>query len=103
MTLRRLTLIVAVKPQCEGCRSFLSGDYGEFSNIDVVIVSAVAADEWSKVTGEVIVAPEFLKELGVTSAPFYVLVDPAARRVLTEGVVFDPAQVREEIAQYLTT
>jgi hypothetical protein len=42
-----------------------------------------------------------LVELGIRWPPFYVLIDPAVQRVITEGVVFAPSQVAAEIAPYL--
>jgi hypothetical protein len=48
-----------------------------------------------------VVAPDVLKELEIRWPPFYVLVDPQERRVITEGVVFAPAQVASEIASFL--
>ena len=95
--LRRMTLVVAVKPHCDGCREFLITDLRELSNVDVVIVSAAFSEEWMGVTNEVLVAPELMKELDIRSAPFYVLIDPSSSRVVTEGVVFGPSQVAAEI------
>jgi predicted nucleotidyltransferase len=96
--LRRTTLVVAVKPDCDGCRDFLRGDLRELADVDVVIISAVSSDEWADAMNEVLVAPELMKELDIRSAPFYVLIDPTSLRVVTEGVVFGPSQVAAEIA-----
>ncbi|HWD95576.1 MAG TPA: hypothetical protein VG246_04060 [Acidimicrobiales bacterium] len=95
--LRRVTLVVAVKPHCDGCREFLIADLHELSKVDVVVVSAAFSEEWMDVTNDVLVAPELMKELDIRSAPFYVLIDPLSLRVVTEGVVFGPAQVAAEI------
>jgi hypothetical protein len=96
-----MTLIVAVKPNCDGCRDFVDGELSELDDIEVVIVSATADDEWRNARQEVIVSPETLTALDVRSAPFYVLIDVARQRVATEGVVFTPAQVAAEIASFL--
>lgn len=99
--IERMTLIVAVKPNCDGCRDFIDGELEELNDVDVVIVSATAADEWRNARQRVIVSPETLMELDIRSAPFYVLIDAARQRVATEGVVFAPAQVKTEIASFL--
>jgi hypothetical protein len=49
----------------------------------------------------VLVAPALLASLEVTWPPFYVLIEPATRLVVCEGVVFAPAQVATEIASFL--
>jgi hypothetical protein len=41
-----------------------------------------------------------LAALDIRWPPFYVLIDPASRRVVTEGVVFDAAQVARETARF---
>jgi len=47
------------------------------------------------------VSPDAFRLLDVQSAPLYVLIDPIAGRVVTEGVPFGPSQVANEIASYL--
>jgi hypothetical protein len=100
--LEQMTLVVAVKPDCDGCREFIDGELTELDDVDVVIVSATADDEWRNARQDVIVSPETLTELDIRSAPFYVLIDAACLRVATEGVVFAPAQVAAEIASFLS-
>jgi hypothetical protein len=99
-----LTLIVAVKQNCDGCRDFISSDLNELSDVPTLILSATGDEngEWSDSLQHVIVAPQMLKELDIRSPPFYVLIDPEQRLVVTEGVVFAPAQVASEIASYLS-
>jgi hypothetical protein len=99
--IRQVTLVVAVKPDCDGCREFVHGDLGDLSDVDVVIVSATSSDEWVDARHEVLISPTFIRELDIRSAPFYVLIDPSTWRVLTEGVVFGPSQVAAEIASAL--
>jgi hypothetical protein len=75
----------------------------ELDGVAVVIISATgeADGEWSDAVQPILVAPGAIDELDICWPPFYVLVDPRARRVITEGVVFGPAQVASEIAPYL--
>jgi hypothetical protein len=102
-SIERMTLVVAVKPDCDGCRDFIDGELEELNDVDLVIVSASAADEWRNARQRVIVSPEAMAELDIRSAPFYVLIDAARQRVATEGVVFAPAQVKAEITSFLAT
>jgi len=99
--LEGLTLVVAVKPQCDGCRDFIDGDLDELDDVDVVIVSGMPDDEWHGARQRVVVSPETLNELGIRSAPFYVLIDASRQRVVSEGIVFAPAQVADEISPFL--
>jgi hypothetical protein len=68
----------------------------------VVIVSATddPDGEWAGSLQPVLVAPDVLAALDIRWPPFYVLIDPESRRVVTEGVVFDSAQVALETARY---
>lgn len=102
-TLVGLTLVVAVKQSCDGCRDFIFSQLNELSDVSVLILSATGDDngEWSDSRQQVIVAPLVLKELDIRWPPFYVLIDPEQRLVVTEGVVFAPSQVAREIASYL--
>jgi hypothetical protein len=99
--LEGLTLVVAVKPQCDGCRDFIDGDLDELDDVDVVIVSGTPDDEWHGARQRVVVSPETLIELEIRSAPFYVLIDATRERVVSEGIVFAPAQVADEISPFL--
>ena len=80
-------------------------DLNELSDVPVLILSNTGDDngEWSDSLQQVIVAPQMLKELDVRWPPFYVLIDPEQRLVVTEGVVFGPAQVAREIASFLSS
>lgn len=103
IALTGLTLLVAVKSNCDGCLAFLNAPLDEFGDLDVVFVSAAddTLGEWQRPDRRVLVAPEVLRSLGVTWPPFYVLIEPEARRVLCEGVLFGPSQVAQEIARFL--
>lgn len=101
IVLRSLTLVVAIKPDCDGCRDFVEGDLVELDHLEVVLVSATSSDEWARARRPVLIAPELLTELEIRAAPVYVLIDPARERVLSEGALFSPAQVASEIASYV--
>jgi len=99
----RLTLLVVIKTNCDGCHDFLFSDLAAFADIDVLFISATddTDHEWIDAPRPVLVAPEVLLALDVRWPPFYVLVDPVAGLVRTEGVVFGPSQVATEIASFL--
>lgn len=102
-TFSGMTLVVAVKTMCDGCRDFVNAALDEFDAIEVVIVSATNDHdaEWAHARHQIIVAPEFMKQLDVRWPPFYVVIDAATSEVVTEGVVFGPSQVAQEIAPYV--
>jgi hypothetical protein len=99
--LEGLTLVVAVKSRCDGCRDFVDSDLTELDDVDVVIVCTARDDEWHGARQHVVISPETLSELDIRSAPFYVLIDATRQRVVSEGVVFGPAQVADEISPFL--
>ncbi len=99
--MRRPTLVVAVKPECDGCVEFVRGDLSVFQGVEVVVASAAASDEWRDAPHSVWVSPELLEVLGIAAPPFYVFIDPTTSRVLVEGAVLSPAQVAAEIAPFL--
>lgn len=103
-TFRGITLVVAVKPHCDGCRDFVNAALEEFASIALVIVSATGDDdgEWAHARHPILIAPELMELLDVRWPPFYVVIDAATREVVSEGVVFAAAQVAEEIATFLT-
>jgi len=100
---RGLTLVVAIKPQCDGCRAFAEARLEEFEGLDVLLVTAQddVDNEWADVRHEIVIAPELLHQLDVRWPPFYVLIDADSGMVLVEGVVFGPAQVADEISSYV--
>ena len=97
------TLIVAIKPSCDGCHDFVHSSLDELNHVRTIVVSREADEqaEWTKSLQPVFVAPELMDALDIKWPPFYVLIDPTRQLVLTEGVVFGPAQVASEIASYL--
>jgi len=103
-TLAGPTLVVALKTSCDGCREFVAAALEEFDGLDLVLITATSdeASEWRGARRPVVAAPGLWTALDLRSAPFYVLVDPELEQVLTEGVVFSPAQVASEIARFVT-
>lgn len=103
-TLDERTLIVAIKSSCDGCHAFVHSALDELKNVPVVIVSATKDlnHEWAHAPQAVIVAPDFLAALDIRWPPTYVLIDPRRHEVVSEGVLFSPAQVAAEIARFLT-
>jgi hypothetical protein len=102
IALSEVTLVVAIKAQCDSCRTFLDDDL-DVLGVPVVIVSAEDdhAGEWGDAHHSVFISPDAVRLLDLRGPPQYVLVDPVARRVLNEGVLFNAAQVASEIAPYL--
>ena len=49
---------------------------------------------------DVVIAPAALEALDVRWPPAYLVIDPAVGSVIGEGVVFDAAQVRDEIDEF---
>ena len=98
-----MTLVVAVKTMCDGCRDFVSASLEEFRDLEVIIVSATndPDGEWANARHSILVAPELLKQLDVRWPPFYVLIDATTHEVVSEGVVFGPSQVAQEIARFV--
>ncbi len=96
-------LILAVKEDCLGCRSVFEAGSGAFGDVSVLIVARTDSREpwWETSVHPVLISPTLLDELDVRWPPFYVLIDPRSAGVLCEGVVFGPAQVRDEISPYL--
>jgi hypothetical protein len=103
--LTRLTLLVAIKPNCDGCREFVESELKELSvlGLDIVLVSATVGeqDEWMKSRHPIVVAPALLESLEISWPPFYVLIDAEKQLVVLEGVVFGPAQVADEVGSFL--
>ena len=99
----RLTLILVIKEDCLGCRSVLEAPADAFGEVATMIVAARASREagWESTPHRLLISELLLQELEVLYPPFYVLIDPAQQEIVTEGVIFDSQQVREEIAPFL--
>jgi hypothetical protein len=93
------TLLVAVKPDCFGCRDFVQSDLSVLTGCDVVIISRDEDlhGEWREAPNTVhFVDQDVFDTYDIRWPPFYLLIDNVSGRVLTEGVVFGPSQVEEE-------
>jgi hypothetical protein len=98
----KTTLVAAIKPNCDGCSEFVHGDLKELDHVTVVLISATDGDgEWKDARREILVSPHVMNDLGIRSAPYYVLIDPSRSSVVTEGALMSPAQVAKEIERYL--
>lgn len=98
-----MTLVAAIKPNCDGCSEFVHGNLNELDHVNVVLVSATSGEvDWDTVRREILVAPDVLNDLGIRSAPYYVLLDPSRSLVVTEGALMSPAQVASEIERFVT-
>jgi hypothetical protein len=97
-----LTLVVAIKSHCDGCQEFINADLSDL-RVPVLVISADdgISSEWRGAGQPVFVSSEAFRLLDVRWPPFYVLIDPMARRVLSEGVLFGVQQVAKEIGPYL--
>jgi hypothetical protein len=102
VTFGETTLVVAIKPHCDGCREFLNADPSEIP-VPVLVISADEDEnaEWRDTRRRVLVAPGAFELLDIRWPPLYVLIDPTTRRVVCEGVLFGSAQVAAEIAAFL--
>ena len=100
--LTELTLVVAVKSHCDGCQEFINADVSDV-RVPVLVISADdgISSEWREARQPVFVSPEAFRLLDIRWPPIYVLIDPGARRVLSEGVLFGVQQVAKEIGPYL--
>lgn len=104
-TLTGPTVVVVVKADCDGCRSFFHGAAAALAPATLHLVTrddpALAAFSGAEPT--VWRATALLDELAVRWPPVYLLLAPDPPRVLSEGVVFSPEQVRAELEPYLET
>jgi hypothetical protein len=96
-------LVVAVKADCDGCRSFYDDDGSAFGALATLIVARSWSEQFAGFRQPVWVAPELFDALDVKAPPLYVLVGANPARVLTEGVAFRPDQVMDEIRRHLGT
>ncbi len=102
INLTEVTLVVAIKSHCDGCLEFINADVDQLG-APVIVVSADEDDasEWRDARQPVLVSSDALRALDVKWPPLYVLIDPVAGTVLTEGVLFGVEQVASEIAPFL--
>lgn len=105
-TFDALTLVVAVKESCDGCRDFVfSSPAGVFETLAVLVISAseFTSEAWRAAPRDIVVTPSLWSALDIRSAPFYILVDPVASRVVSEGVVFASEQVAREVGSFIAS
>ena len=102
VNLSELTLVVAVKSHCDGCQEFINADVSDLG-VPVLVISADdgISSEWHETRQPIFVSPDAFHLLDVRWPPFYVLIDPVAGRVRSEGVLFGVQQVAKEIGPYL--
>lgn len=100
--LSRVTLVVAIKARCDACKEFINSDLDDLA-VPTLVISAEddVLSEWGDARQPVFVSPDAFHLLDVRWPPLYVLIDPIARQVLSEGVLFSLGQVAAEIAPYL--
>lgn len=95
------SLVLVVKANCGACEELLAAGPEVFGGFDVAYVAAddsVPAHDFGR---EILVSSSGLAALDVRWPPAYLVVDPVVGEVIGEGVVFDAAQVRSEIARFL--
>ena len=94
------TLLLVVKPNCVACDELLAAGPEFFDGFDVHVLAGEASTSTGFLRGDVVIAPEALTALDVRWPPAYLVIDPVAGCVIGEGVIFDAAQVRDEIAAF---
>ncbi len=97
--LNERTLVIAVKSSCDGCRLLLETD-ADFWGLPMVALCAddATAAEYADLATPVRRAPGWLAASGVSAAPFFLVV-ASDGTVVTEGIPFDPHQVRDEVTR----
>lgn len=100
-TFSRRTLIIAVKGDCDGCRTLLVAGPDAYGPVDVYYVAAENSDDPAWQDQPIILAPDLMKALDIKWPPFWVLIDGEAGLVLCEGVPFGPASIAGSIADLL--
>ena len=83
-------VIVAVKSQCDGCRSYL-----HHPELDGWVVVPLALDDEIAVSTNAVASRDLVTALDIRSAPFFVAVDGSPLEVVSEGVPFDLAHLAE--------
>ena len=98
-----VTLVVAVKEDCLGCRSVFESSADAFGGVTTLLVAARTSEEpwWGETHHRLVISERLLADLDIRFPPSYVVIDAARATVVCEGAVFGPEQVKEEIAAYL--
>jgi hypothetical protein len=95
--LEELTLLVIVKADCQACDELVAHDVNVFEGFDVWYLVHDEATFVSDAPRLLRVSSVTLEALDVRWPPAYLVVDPSSAEVIFEGVVFDAAQIVEEI------
>jgi len=93
------SLIVAVKPNCDGCQTFLNHRDSTFEGWQLLVISR---EPIVTTPGQqrVFQSEELFNALEISAAPFYVALDGSPLEIVTEGVVFAPEQVASELSSF---
>ena len=99
--LNQPTLVVAIKINCDGCKSFYDGSLVALRAWPTLLIAREPNEvrELAHAQNTVFVARELWTALDVRWPPLYVLITASPGRVLTEGVAFTPEQVAKEIVE----
>jgi len=101
-------LLLFLSESCEGCRDLFDASaspevFGLGSHDELYVLLREQLRGGPAVTGEPqrnwLVSKEAFEAFEVTSAPFFVLLDPAFATVATEGVAWGTASVRSAVTQ----
>lgn len=109
VTERPWTLLVFLTSACDGCeelwRAFADPESLPFPrDVDPVVVTRgprfEAPDKVARLagSGSVVMSDDAWTDYGVHTGPFYVLVDGAAVRVVTEGVAWSLEQIASAVS-----
>lgn len=94
------TLVIAVKSGCHACDDVLRVPADFFAPTTVLFVAEDSFDQSQEGAERVLVSTSALRELDLRWPPSYALVEPVSQEIVLDGVVFDAAQVREELVAW---
>lgn len=100
-TLSEPTVVVAIKTNCDGCRSFYSGSLDALQAWPTLLIARDddEVQQFANARHPVYVASELWEALDVRWPPLYVLLGAQPGRILCEGVAFSPEQVARELIE----
>lgn len=94
------TLVIAVKSGCRACDEVLRTPAEFFAPFTVLYVAADGYDGTQVGADRVLISSSALRELDIRWPPSYAIIDSISAEVVLDGVIFDAAQVRDEIAAW---
>jgi hypothetical protein len=107
-----LTLLMFLSTSCDGCQELWeafgdAGHQGFPATLSRLVVTRRSTEDLGKVAGRggsatVVMSDEAWSDYAVHSGPFFVLVDGAESRVLTEGVAWSVEQITAAVAAALS-